>query len=564
MTPHGKAHHVVHCSCTPHYAGASVRRRVPVERTDYDNFATMNKWNRRRAAPEHYGMVHVHATGTRETSRTALLQPARVTRHTSRHCAARLQARSTVLFACGGACSWANHRQGVCCRQIARGAILRPKKSEQWTGEFPSATSRNSPSRARPSNSWSIGLAATLRQPSGGYLGTAGRRRLPCMLFVLISSRASNERGAWYESSITTWLYLFHKAERTGWADQDRLLHSASRADSANTGELSDSAGNHWADPRIDGRRIVSPSVLCRSIFARRMVSFQRIAERGNRRYPERRNSIRLSEFDRERPGSALDQEEAIRRDEATYVFSASQVLGFKKGTISSPLPKKGEVAGIPKTEMVSRHRFDGVATPVIRHRTVQAVVQKACSLVFEVRHRVGNLRRVADLLSPSAHTSERIEPSDRCHASAWHHHLLSDRSGALSPPYAGADNAGGGRDRGFRKGADGGSPVISARPGFSEYPRGVRYSSQGSLRKGRKHFGADDRSLAALSARLVFNSRRQDPTAVAMAGSGSPSNAMAEIFLQGRAARSARVAHNHEVVGSNPVSATSFDRRAA
>lgn len=40
---------------------------------------------------------------------------------------------------------------------------------------------------------------------------------------------------------------------------------------------------------------------------------------------------------------------------------------------------------------------------------------------------------------------------------------------------------------------------------GLEEYPRGVRYSSQGSLRKGRKHLGADDRSLAALSARLAF-----------------------------------------------------------
>lgn len=41
------------------------------------------------------------------------------------------------------------------------------------------------------------------------------------------------------------------------------------------------------------------------------------------------------------------------------------------------------------------------------------------------------------------------------------------------------------------------------------EYPRGVRYTSQGSLRKGRKHLGADDRSLAALSARLVFSAGR-------------------------------------------------------
>jgi hypothetical protein len=49
-----------------------------------------------------------------------------------------------------------------------------------------------------------------------------------------------------------------------------------------------------------------------------------------------------------------------------------------------------------------------------------------------------------------------------------------------------------------------------------SNTPRGVRYSSQGSLRKGRKHFGADDRSLAALSARLVF-SAGQDREAAAV-----------------------------------------------
>ena len=38
----------------------------------------------------------------------------------------------------------------------------------------------------------------------------------------------------------------------------------------------------------------------------------------------------------------------------------------------------------------------------------------------------------------------------------------------------------------------------------FKQYPRGVRYSSQGSLRKGRKRSGADDQSLAALGARLA------------------------------------------------------------
>jgi hypothetical protein len=57
-------------------------------------------------------------------------------------------------------------------------------------------------------------------------------------------------------------------------------------------------------------------------------------------------------------------------------------------------------------------------------------------------------------------------------------------------------------------RGEDRGQGCYQARPRSvnSEYPRGVRYSPQGSLRIGRRHFGADDRSLAALSARLVFN----------------------------------------------------------
>jgi hypothetical protein len=40
----------------------------------------------------------------------------------------------------------------------------------------------------------------------------------------------------------------------------------------------------------------------------------------------------------------------------------------------------------------------------------------------------------------------------------------------------------------------------------ISNTPRGVRYCSQGTLRKGRKRSGADDRSLAAHSARLAFS----------------------------------------------------------
>ncbi len=112
--------------------------------------------------------------------------------------------------------------------------------------------------------------------------------------------------------------------------------------------------------------------------------------------------------------------------------------------------------------QMVSRHRRDEIASPVTCHRTVLVGVRRVCLLALDLRRACG-LPLADDLRSPSAHTSEHAEPSGFCHAFAWHHHLLSDRSGALSPPFSGARHAGGVRDRGFRKGADGGSPVISA-----------------------------------------------------------------------------------------------------
>lgn len=84
--------------------------------------------------------------------------------------------------------------------------------------------------------------------------------------------------------------------------------------------------------------------------------------------------------------------------------------------------------------------------------------------------------------------------------------------------------------------------------------PRGVRYSSQGSLRKGRKHFGADDRSLAALSARLVQSAL--DPATgadtAAAPGLTDPPVAAAVNFIVGWSSP-----------GSNPAPATICDRRA-
>jgi hypothetical protein len=87
---------------------------------------------------------------------------------------------------------------------------------------------------------------------------------------------------------------------------------------------------------------------------------------------------------------------------------------------------------------------------------------------------------------------------------------------------------------------------------GLEEYPRGVRYSSQGSLRNGRRHFGADDRSLAALSARLVFSSG--DGLGIQQPGSMTCGFASARQPASGRADESAKC----------PAVARFNDRRAA
>lgn|SRR5579859_1709467 len=240
-----------------------------------------------------------------------------------------------------------------------------------------------------------------------------------------------------------------------------------------------------------------------------------------------------------------------------------------------------GRASGLDEIQMVSRHRRDRTANPVTRYRKVQAGVRLAGSLASGLRRACSRLH-AADLPSPSAHTSERVELSGFCHAFAWHHHLLSDRSGALSPPFTGAMNAGGVRDRGCRKGADGGSPAIPSEIFVVEYPeRGVRYGSQGSRRKGRRHLGADDRSHAALSARPASFSSGDglgihqpgsntsgDRLGAMTAGSGRARKratfpAVARSFLQGASSLVARLAHNQKVVGSNPTPATNL-RRAA
>lgn len=72
-----------------------------------------------------------------------------------------------------------------------------------------------------------------------------------------------------------------------------------------------------------------------------------------------------------------------------------------------------------------------------------------------------------------------------------------------------------------------------------TKYPRGVRYRSQVSLRIGRRHFGADDLSLAALSARLALSlpggdtaSSRRPTAGVGTIGAASASASRSSFLL--------------------------------
>jgi hypothetical protein len=98
--------------------------------------------------------------------------------------------------------------------------------------------------------------------------------------------------------------------------------------------------------------------------------------------------------------------------------------------------------------ELVSRHRPDGSVRPVSVDRRVQAGARPICSPASGLCRACGlphaGVRPVA-----IEHTAERERASDFCHASAWHHHLLSGRSEALSSPLADACDAGASHDRG-------------------------------------------------------------------------------------------------------------------
>jgi len=112
-----KAQHISHHYCIPTYAGATVRRRTPVECQSYDNFAA-------RGNQSFYGCGMLFRK-TRQTSHCAALQPMRDARgNRSQHCAAALVVRSTVLRG-GRVAPWEpNQARGGCRRQGERREIF--------------------------------------------------------------------------------------------------------------------------------------------------------------------------------------------------------------------------------------------------------------------------------------------------------------------------------------------------------------------------------------------------------------------------------------------------------
>ena len=420
MTLPGKTQNNSHGCYSPE-RGASVRTRAPVEGAHHDNFAAFEKRN--------YGLTFVCGRSSRGADVTLFHSGTRA--GSARHCAAGMPARSRSLLRGVGVCSWGtNQRHDGRFRQIAARTNLSAKISGLGIGEFPSAISQGSQHLARQ-NTISPSAPARIRDRRADGCAATARRPLPSTPSWPTSSLASNDfqcgsspAGSVHETvseveAVLTW--------QRSVVSTDMLKPAEAQA----------------------GVRVDVHGLLLRHVCHGELHCGLRVQARGLRRAATRRLAYEPGRYGR------------LQRQ-----------AGEGPVSISAQSVRESNL----NNRMVSRHRFDGIATPVIRRRKVQVGVRLACSLVSGFRRACSQLHADA-LPSPSAHTSERIEPSDRCHASAWHHHLLSDRSGALSPPCTGARHAGVVRDRGFRKRADGGSPATTARI------QAVGYSVEGGER---------------------------------------------------------------------------------
>lgn len=179
MTLPGKANHIAHCCYTPHWGAA--RRRTPVERIFYDNFASNVNLQYRQ------GPILPHL-------RSWLTAKGIATR-----CAGGFAAQSTVLRG-GRVASWGpNQQRDARRRQIGGLRISAVKISGRSGGENSSALSRSTPIpsalRSRFENSPSAPMAHTARVSAQFTIGSMAGRKRPCPSPCALSARSIRNDG---------------------------------------------------------------------------------------------------------------------------------------------------------------------------------------------------------------------------------------------------------------------------------------------------------------------------------------------------------------------------------
>lgn len=184
MTPHGKAHHVVHCLLTP-LTGAAVRRWSPVEGRSCDNLMARGNRNCGNRLPEDSGCGFLPELDLRQRCWQR--------RTSAPRCARQREVQSTVLR--GGVSCGANHSGEFARRQTSGRTNMSAKISALRTGEFPSATWPGSP-RLERQNSSSQSAPAATRDHAGDGCAASARRPARSMPLWLTSSRGLSESPA--------------------------------------------------------------------------------------------------------------------------------------------------------------------------------------------------------------------------------------------------------------------------------------------------------------------------------------------------------------------------------
>jgi len=483
MTRPRKANHYSHCSYTPN-RGATARRRTPVEGTVYDNhFGFVNLI---RSAPFGCGVAPLFRIGTRYASQCNAIQPMRdARRDTPQYCAASFPVRSTVLWR-GEVHSWEQFRISGGSGQAGTSEQLFIRVAKIFLGSV-SSSGRSGPMIRLPASR----SVRNARSATRVFSSTASASRMPrpCTRSMARSLATECPSGTWQgSSSLGCWHGVRRPDQKT--CAPARLLSQKhcervgaeygeeptpcwrSKEPSARSLEHASLRGL-WRG-RPDCSRIRPQKPKAQVVHNGGGAAWQEDAGSSSRRDGQMRGSVcelpspthNASSRDRRGTVWGCHQENLNTQRGVWYGLPGPQRkgrkhLGADDRSLAALSARLVFISCASIDRMVSRHRGDGIASPVIRHRTVQVALGSVCLPASDWR-RAGGLPLSCAFPVAIGHTVGREHASVHRHASAWCHHLLSDRSGALSPPVTGDCDAGGVRDRGFRKGADGGSPATS------------------------------------------------------------------------------------------------------